>query len=143
MMCHTTSYYAVVPCRVTQDLEDVLAKIKAKEAEQEAHGEDEALHKKLALVDKKAVTANRTHMLSSKAAEGRKSAGPDPYSRKRTVEKNYWSTGTEKAKVESAAAQQQEVKAKKVCSLGPLPGAPFLYCHDPLQALSVACNTLY
>lgn len=104
-------------CRVTQDLEEVLAKIKAKEAEQAnfAPGDEEPLHKKLALVDKKAVAGNRTNMLSAnKAGDGRKSSGPDPYSRKRTVEKNYWSTGTEKAKVETRAEQEQQVEVKKV-----------------------------
>lgn len=106
-------------CRVTQDLEEVVAKIKAKEAEQ-AHtvgpGDDVPLHKALAMVDKKAVTANRTHMLSgNKTGDGRKNAGPDPYSRKRTIEKNYWSTGNDKVKVEVKAQQQEQVDVKQVC----------------------------
>ena len=102
---------------MTQDLEEVLAKIKAKEAEQAnfAPGDEEPLHKKLALVDKKAVAGNRTTMLSAnKTGEGRKSMGPDPYSRKRTVEKNYWSTSTDKVKVETKAEQQEQVEVKKV-----------------------------
>lgn len=104
-------------CRVTRDLEEVLAKIKAKEAEQAnvAEGDEEPLYKKLALVDKKAVAGNRTNFLSAnKTADGRKNAGPDPYSRKRTVEKNYWSTGTDKVKVEAAAEQQEQVEEKPV-----------------------------
>jgi hypothetical protein len=105
-----------VLCRVTQELDEVLAKIKAKEAEQAsgAAGDDE-LYKKLLLVDKKAVAGNRTNMLNAnKSAESRKSTGPDPYSRKRTVEKNYWSTGTDKSQAPVQSEEQETVAEKKV-----------------------------
>lgn len=120
---HADGERSLLVCRVTHDLEEVLAKIKAKEAEQAAfgQGEEEPLHKKLALVDKKAVAGNRTNMLSgNKTADSRKSGGPDPYSRKRTVEKNYWSTGTEKVKEETKHEPQEQVEVKQVrCSIPP------------------------
>eukprot|EP00892_Ulva_mutabilis_P000645 jgi/Ulvmu1/10581/UM065_0035.1 len=80
--------------RVSEKLEDVLAKIKMKQQEQ---GDDDRFDKQLAELDKKAAMANRSRG-STKGGVGQTgTVKDDPYSRKRTVEKVYWSTGQRNA----------------------------------------------
>lgn len=100
-------------CRLTAELDEVLAKIKAKAAEQDQSQGEERLDKLLAAVDKKAVAANRAHILNrSAAATTKRGATHDPYSRKRTIEKLYWSTGTKAAEVVAVKQEEQLEEAQ-------------------------------
>lgn len=88
----------------------MLHKIKVKQQEQ---GEDDRFDMQLAELDKKAAIANRARG-SSKGDRGQGGATKeDPYSRKRTVEKLYWSTG-QKSAVSSIAQEEAKVEEAQV-----------------------------
>lgn len=98
--------------RVSEKLEEVLAKIKTKQQEQ-AH--DDRFDKQLAELDKKAAMANRSRG-NSKGNTGQSGAAKDdPYSRKRIVEKVYWSTGQRNA-VSSSTKEAAKVEEEQVCT---------------------------
>lgn len=97
--------------RVSEKLDEVLAKIKMKQQEQ---ANDDRFDKQLAELDKKAAIANRSRGTGKGGAGAVGATKDDPYSRKRTVEKVYWSTG-QRNTVSSITKEVIQVQAEQVC----------------------------
>lgn len=80
---------------------------------QQEQAEDDRFDMQLAELDKKAAMANRSRG-STKGDRGQGGVmKDDPYSRKRTVEKVYWSTG-QKSTLSSTAQEQARVEEAQV-----------------------------
>lgn len=91
-------------CRVSEKLNEVQHKIKIKEQEQ---CDDDRYDLQLAELDKRAAMANRARGSNKSDRGNGRVLKDDPYSRKRTVEKLYWSTG-QKHTVMSTTQEERE-----------------------------------